>query len=387
MTDTQEATRAPLAPVGFWSLPRWLNEPLRLLQKALSLAASISGMALTIVAMPPAPAWLIPGCILGFLVIYLSVFVHELGHLMGARRGGMTVLRMRVGRLDLQARRRGWSVGWRPKADQRLSGFVLAFADPRGPWRQQHLRFVAGGPLANLLLAMLLGLSALWMAPGVVRGLFTALAACNACLGLANLLPVERKPLVSDGLWWLRWRRGIDTRHPALAFARLMGLACAGTCADEVPETDLLLLESQEQPMPLVAMYIRLKALLIQGRWQEAAALDPPFQAQRMALPELVQRPLYDILRLMNAELAFAEAMASRSAAGLLEDLLPIRLQREYASLWARCLALRAALAGDDQAVAQNLAHGLAHAACSPDLSLEKEEQRLQRHMLQSLRG
>lgn len=385
MADTQDVLDRDQAQAAFWTLPRWINTPLKWLQIALGGAAGVSGMALSMSSLPGTSLWIIPGFITGFVVIYLSLLAHELGHLLGARWSGMVALRMRVGRLDIRLLRNGWKAGWPPRGDKHLGGFVLAFADPRGAWRQQHLCFVLGGPLANLLLAAVTGLAALSMDSLVISGLLLALAACNACLGIANLLPVERTPLVSDGLWLLRWWRGIDVDHPKLAFARLMGLACAGLCADEVPGTDLRLLDAQDQPMPLVALYIRLKALLVQGRWEEAAALDATFQAQRTALPEAMQRPLYDLLRLISAELAFAQAMASRSAAGLFDELLPPRLQREYTSLWARCLALRAALAGDDQACQQHLQRGLAHAVCSPDLSLEKEEQRLQQRMLQSL--
>lgn len=386
MADTQDVVDQDGEQASFWALPRWINTPLKWLQVALGAAAGVSGMALSMLSLPESPVWIIPGFITGFAVIYLTLFIHELGHLLGARRGGMVALRMRVGRLDIRMQRNGFTLGWPPRSDRRLGGFVLAFADPRGSWRRQHIDFVVGGPLANLLFAALTGLVSLWLDSMLISGLLLALAACNACLGVANLLPVERMPLVSDGLWVLRWWRGIDVDHPKLAFARLMGLACAGQCADEVPGTDLRLLEAQDQPMPLVALYIRLKALLVQGSWQEAAALEGTFQAQRTALPEAMQRPLYDMLKLMSAELAFAQAMTNRSAAGLFDELLPPRLQREYTSIWARCLALRAALAGDDQACQQHLQRGLAHAACSPDLSLEKEEQRLQQRMLQSLR-
>lgn len=371
---------------GLWSLPEWLNTPLRMLTIILGGATGALGMALSMLSMPAEPVWIVPGLLLGFVAIYQSIFVHEFGHLLGARLGGMTVMRLRVGRWDFRMRRRGWTFSRQPKHPQKLAGYVMAFADPRGPWRRQHVWFNAGGPLANLVVAGLAGLVSLALEDGPAQGLLLAVAATNACMGVANLLPVQGKlKQVSDGLWMLRWWRGMDAAHPQLAFARLMGLSCSGLCADQVPEEDLQVLESQDSPMPLVALYIRLRALQIQGRWQEAAALDSSFQVQRNALPEALQKVLYDMLRLIGAELAFAQAVASRSALGLFDELLPQRLQREYTSIWARCLAMRAAAAGDQQEFRRQLDRAVAFARLSPDLSQEAEELRMQKHLLELL--
>lgn len=387
MADTGGIAGNGEALRDFWSLPVWLNGLFWLLQFSLSAAAGALAVLLSLLWLPEGAIWNLSGIVAGLVIVYLSVVVHELGHLLAARWAGMTVMRMRVGRLDIRLLRKGCKLGFAPRLQKRLQGFVMAFADPRTPWRRQHMCFVAGGPLANLLLAVLAGALGAWLAPGAAHGVLLAFAACNACMGVANLLPVERKPQVSDGLWLLRWWRGVDIAHPRLAFARLMGAACAGQCADQADPADLHLLEAQGQPMSLLALYIRLRGLLVQGRWAEAAALEAVFQAQRSALPEAMLRPLYDLLRLMETELAFAQAVACKSALGLFDELLPSRLQREYASIWARCLALRAALAGDDGELRRQFARGLEHAALSPDLSMEKEEARIQQGMLQFLRG
>lgn len=387
MAETREIAGDGEVVEGFWSLPGWLNSLLWLLQFALSAAAGALGVLLCVLWLPEGGVWILSGMVASFFLVYLSIVAHELGHLLAARWSGMTVLRMRVGRLDVRMLRNGWRLGWPPRTQKRLQGFVMAFADPRGSWRRQHMYFVAGGPLANLTLALLVGALGMILAPAAAAGVLLAFAACNACVGIANLLPVERKPQVSDGLWLLRWWRGMDVAHPRLAFARLMAAACAGQCADQADPTDLRLLEAQEQPLPLLALYIRLRGLLVQGRWEDATAQHAVFQAQRTALPEAMLRPLYDLLRLMETELAFAQAMASRSDVGLFDELLPRRLQREYASIWARCLALRAALASDDGELRRQLERGLEHAALSPDLSMEKEEARIQQGMLRFLLG
>lgn len=379
--DEQQGASAEL-----WTLPPWINGFLRGLVILLSAATGGLGVALCMLSLPGEPVWILPGILLGVFVIQLSVFLHELGHLLGARLGGMTVLRLRVGRWDFRMQRSGWKFSRQPKSPLKVGGYVMAFADPHGPWRRQHIWFNAGGPLANLIVAALAGLSALWLEPGPLKGVLLAIAATNACVGVANLLPVKGKlKQVSDGLWLLRWWRGMNAAHPQLAFARLMGHSCSGICADQVPEEDLTLLESQEAPMPLVALYIRLRALQIQGRWQEAAALDASFQAQRNALPEALQKVLYDMLRLIGAELTFAQAVASRSALGLFDELLPQRLQREYASIWARCLAMRAAAVGNQQEFHHQLDRAVAFARLSPDLSQETEELRMRKHLLEVL--
>ncbi|WP_152221689.1 site-2 protease family protein [Pseudomonas sp. SCB32] len=386
MADTGNAESHAGEVAGLWELPPVLNEALRMLVYLLGGAAGILGVMLCMLSMPAETVWILPGILAGATVLYLSIFVHELGHLLAARWSGMTVLRMCVRRLDVRLLREGLKVGWRPRYNRRLAGFVMAFADPRGPWRRQQMWFVAGGPLANLAVALLAGAIVLWLEPGPLRGILLAICATNACVGVANLLPVVGRPrVVSDGLWLLRWRRGMDIGHPQLAFARLMGLSCAGTCADEAPEPELRLLESQDQPMPLVALYLRLRALQIQGRWQEAAALEVPFQVLRNALPEALQRPLFDMLRLIGAELAFVAAVSSGSAAGLFDELLPERLKREYASVWARCLAVRAAFGGEREECRRQLARAVASARRSPDLSQETEETRMCERLLEAL--
>lgn len=386
MSDSQELADSSRRE-DFWSLPNWLNGPLCLLQIALGIAATMLSVLLFMLSLPKEPIWIVPGFIVGFSAVFLAVVTHELGHFLAARCCRIVVLRVRIGRWDVRILRSGWKLSRRPRTEPRLGGFVLAFMDPRGSWRRQQLCFVAGGPLANLTLAAVAGLAAMLLAGGAAQGALLALSAANACLGVANLLPAQRKTVISDGLWLLRWWRGLDINHPQLAFMRLMGLACAGKCSDELPEEDLRLLEIQQQPMPLLALYIRLRALLIQGEWQAAMALGVVFQAQRSSLPETTQRALYELLRLIAAELAFAEAMARRDASALSDDLLVPRLRREYAGIWARCLALRAELAGDEGERCRQLALGLEHAANSPDLSLEREESRIQHCMLQSLRG
>ncbi|MFS2125043.1 site-2 protease family protein [Pseudomonas sp. Pseusp97] len=386
MSETGMSQSRICKTAGLWSLPEWLNTPLRMLMIVLGGAAGALGMVLSMLALPTEPVWIVPGLLLGLVAIYQSIFVHEFGHFLGARLGGMTVMRLRVGRWDFRMRRRGWTFSRQPRHPQKLAGYVMAFADPRGPWRRQHVWFNAGGPLANLLVAGLAGLVSLTLEDGPAQGLLIAVAATNTCMGVANLLPVQGKlKQVSDGLWMLRWWRGMDAAHPQLAFARLMGLSCSGLCADQVPEADLQLLESQEAPMPLVALYIRLRALQVQGRWEDAAALDASFQAQRNALPEALQKVLYDMLRLIGAELAFAQAVASGGELGLFDELLPQRLQHEYTSIWARCLAMRAAIAGDQQEFRRQLERAVAFARLSPDLSQETEELRMQQHLLKRL--
>lgn len=370
---------------GLWSLPAWLNGPLRILQVALSFAMSALAVLLCMLGMTGKPIYLPLGLLFGFAMFYLAVVVHELGHLLAARRSGMTVLRMRIGRLDFRALRDGWQTTWRPKGDKRFGGYVLAFADPRGAWRRQSFRFIAGGPLANLLVAGLAALPLLWISGGVIHGIVLAFVATNALMGLANLLPVERAPLASDGLWLLRWWRGLDPSHPDLAFARVMGLGCAGVCADQLPEQELQTLSAQEQPMPLVALYIRLRALTVQGRWPEALALREPFEAQCKTLPAALRPQLFDLLKAIAVELAVGEALVTGDASALKDDLLPPRLQREQGSLWARCLALRAASRGDAPECRRQLELAVAHARQSPDRSQEQEEMRLRERMLAAL--
>lgn len=384
---TAEKTQGTSGVPGIWTLPNWLNWPLGLFQRLLSVATGALGMLACLQGLPGRTIYFPLGMAIGLLLIYVAVAIHEGGHLLAARRAGMVVLQAGVGFVEFRALRKGWRVGWRRQVNKRQGGYVMAFADPRQDWRRQSMGFVVGGPLANLLAAGLGWLLLPYPGGSFSHALLLAFVATNACMGLANLVPARVGALETDGLWLLRWWRGLDPRHPQLAYVRVLGLGCAGVCADQLPAEELQNMQAQAQPLPLLSLFIRLRALMLQDRWQEAVALEQCFVEQRDALAERLRLPLFDLLKLMAAELAFAKAVLGDDAALLADDLLPVRLQRRFGSFWARCLALRALRLGDSERYRQQLDTAVAFAGQSPDLSQEREELRLREHILARLPG
>lgn len=143
---------------------------------------------------------------LGLLVAWLSLFLHELGHVaagmaVGFRFELLTLGMLRVERgLDGRVR-----LGW--NRDLHLAGG----AGGTMPTDTERLSSrsavqVAGGPLASLLLAIAAHLVLLaWPgAPWTARVTLGWLRLLSAVIGLGTLLPIANGPFVNDGLRFLR---------------------------------------------------------------------------------------------------------------------------------------------------------------------------------------
>jgi hypothetical protein len=162
-----------------------------------------------------ADAWLTTedwlGPLLALLpVLYLSAFVHELGHALLGRLAGLRVTSFGIGlgRPFLVFGCRGMRVYLARKG--LLQGVTFLHPDTVSLPSGRLLAFMAGGIIAQLVLA-LLALGAWWLLPWG-RGIWLMTAGLNLLWGLANLLPFQFNagglPLRSDGalmLHVLRW--------------------------------------------------------------------------------------------------------------------------------------------------------------------------------------
>jgi hypothetical protein len=150
------------------------------------------------------------------LWLYPIIFVHESGHLVASWVVGFSFYRFYLGPLKITRTRQGLRLQW--SKDHLFSGAVLC-----APTDDRHLRrrkaiFSAGGPLANLLLAVVAW--RLWFfyyaaccanvtseAPVLVNSL-ALLALFSLGVGLTNLLPFQMQRSASDGLHIWRMLRG-----------------------------------------------------------------------------------------------------------------------------------------------------------------------------------
>jgi hypothetical protein len=236
--------------------------------------------------------------------------------------------------------------------------------------REQMLKMLWGGPGANLAVAATMGAAAWAGMPHPGAWLCLAFGVMNLWLALANLVP-RQKVLPSDGLALLQWWRDADAID--VRYLRLISLSAFGCTADRLPVDDIAALEAQPAPMPLIAMWYRLKALQHRGAWQAVAeqdALDPLLEAMDGAS----RTACADLAALLRTEIAFSAALARRDAAGLYEELLPKRTAWYAPWLPLRCEALRAVLAGDLPRCLRALARSKRHAENAVDRSLPLSE-------------
>ncbi|KDN96986.2 M50 family metallopeptidase [Pseudomonas donghuensis] len=356
-------------------LLRGIHRLLVLLQLAIGIAgfllsALILGESIKVGLQPFSAMFM--ACILGVV----SLCVHEGGHYLGAKWVGMTVLAARVLALEIQPLQRGWKARWsRLGKGQPLAGYVMAAHAPHQPLRRPMLVFTLMGPLLNLLFAGLC-LVLYPLLGGEFAALVLALGVCNLTTGLANLLPTVAPGRVSDGAVFLAWLYKPDEQGQALAGVRLMALGAAGMQAEDLPGADLDHLSTQPMPAPLSALGYRLYARQNQADWAGAVALGKELEAM-LASPSLVLKQCMVLLAILRAELAFSRAMLERDARELHDHLFNEETDWYAPSFRPRCLALRAALAGDANHLAHPVEQAVRLAGNSQDRSQGPREERL----------
>lgn len=314
---------------------------------------------------------------------WLALIIHEAGHYVAARSAGMVVLSAVVFHIEVKPLRRGWRIR-RCRQRKLHSAYVVAVHDPARPLRGQIIRMTAGGPLANLLVAIAVGAFGLPWTSDVWSPLLLAAAVVNAATGLLNLVPSSRG-LGSDGLKLLQWRDRQREHGPDFIFSRLLALVVSGVTVDQLPEDQLEALEAQAAPMPLVALWYRLKAQQHRGDWESAAALQLRFEQLEESLPAEPRHRLADLLAGIRAELAFSRAVRDRDESHLRADLKLELTAWSLPVLRPRCLALRALLEGKTEEGERLLDEAHRLAALSVDRSLVRSEAMIRSQMRAAL--
>ncbi|MDR6671816.1 M50 family metallopeptidase [Xanthomonas sp. 1678] len=203
-------------------------------------------------------------------MLLATLAVHEYGHLLAARGIGMTVYMMKIGPLQMLARRRGWRLRWQ-RGWPGYAGYVMALINPYAALRPQYAVLSAGGPAANLLVALLMGALGLNLGVQARVGAFcVGFAVLNLAVGLANLIPSRTAIGPSDGLYLLGLSRRLDADRPDRVLAQLNGLSCRGITADNLPAERVALLAQDD--WWLFHSWFVLKAAQNRCQWRQAAA-------------------------------------------------------------------------------------------------------------------
>ncbi|MFC4347284.1 site-2 protease family protein [Kordiimonas lipolytica] len=181
-------------------------------------------------------ATIIPLVIISLLIGYfLSILVHELGHMLAGRLVGMRPLAFVVGPFV-----------WSFDKGRQLPSFEVRGFFPGGfayclpehgeqVSRRQYMVFVAGGPIASLLLLVLcaLGLGAL---PALYFFPLMCTLLITAFIGVYNLMPITIAGLHTDGKRFLEALRETAGYRVAVAQFHMSALVIGKTAISSWPD-------------------------------------------------------------------------------------------------------------------------------------------------------
>jgi hypothetical protein len=244
----------------------------------------------------------VPGLLLAIvLAFFLSTAWHEAGHLVAGLLAGFAPSRFIVGPVHIE-----WIDGkarWRFALNLRFFG-GLAGVVPRDVQNLARRRalLVAGGPVANLLLAAVAVPAALHLAgqgagSGIVAYLplvLLFLGLFSALLGLLSLIPSGSAGLHSDGGQLLRiWRGGPPADWDGATWAVAAAMLAGRRLRETAPELlEKLVSLPVEEPELVRGHLIAFSVALDQGDSERAAAHLESAGALVEALAPMI-RPAY----------------------------------------------------------------------------------------------
>ena len=184
------------------------------------------------------PGWFLAGLVLG---LWPNVVLHDAGHLLAGIAAGLRPVALGIGPFRYERTLAGWR-GYRGSALQGIAGFAALLPDGHaGAGRGAQAVMLAGGPLANLLVASICFAAAAALG-GFPRtaGLLWGVGGIALVLGVANLVPFTvAAGWRSDGRTLLDIARHAPDADIHLALQRVVGLSLAGQRPRDWPVTAL----------------------------------------------------------------------------------------------------------------------------------------------------
>ncbi|HET7843644.1 MAG TPA: hypothetical protein VFL14_05810 [Xanthomonadales bacterium] len=276
-------TSSTPAPAADWQPPRWLLTASRL---TIGGATTLAALAVVLVLMAGLSGTrtglgTIAGILAGTWIV--TTAVHELGHWAAAALAGMTTIRLNVLWLAIERRRGGWTFALQEKP-RLLDGYHVAYPDDRRSLRRQLAWHTLGGGLANLALA-LVAVAAIRLSTSPVQyvALFV-LAAWNAAVSVASLLP-SRSGAENDGYQLLRlWRAPMSRADEATL--RIVGAFARGVVESELDGDDVAALAEGTPEQRVTGCTIAVVAALQREDLPAAVVHAATLEAAIDALPE-----------------------------------------------------------------------------------------------------
>lgn len=252
-------------------------------------------------------------------LVWLSVAVHEAGHLLGGFLAGSHALAAAVFWTEFHRERRGWRMRWTRRLRRSPNGWAMACPASNADLRKAAVFLLLGGPLANGVLAAVCVWSVALIDPGPAEHLLMSAFMLNFVGLVANLMPFSTFGHTTDGLRLLALRHVVEDGTPYVASVRLQALSLEGVEAQALPEPLLQPLESADPPWGmLLASWYRIVAARNVGDWALMLERGDTFVATLDAIEDEQARAAWvPLRRQIEAELAFGRAMASADAAPL----------------------------------------------------------------------
>jgi hypothetical protein len=276
------------------------------------------------------------------IALWLQVLVHEAGHALAGLARGMHLIAIGLGPWRLEQARRRWRVR-RASAIAGVGGFaLLSPAAGRVTARRDHVVYLLGGPLANLISAAAV---APWLSVDVapaLLGLGWGSVGFGLLFGAVNLWPFRSGGWRTDGLSLLQlWRKPAETRAE-LQLMALMGLALAGVRPRDWDATQIPTVEPEFDPLLRRSLELtRLGCAIDAGRDEEAGVIAASIAADYASAPDGLRQNQALLMASFAARCAHSEALLAAWLPLADGGLLDMQAQREW--LQAELATLRGA--------------------------------------------
>ncbi len=277
------------------------------------------------------PVWGLIPILLG--LILLAILIHELGHTVGGRLGGFRFIMLTVGPFKVVRENERIHFRWNTSLNM-FGGLALMLPSDETDLKRRMLRYIAGGPLASVLVgtAALLASLAVFSPDGAIgtnRLFMLAFAAgsLNLAIGLIALVPAKSAGFATDGAQLLDLLRGGNRTRRRLMTLTLVATSMNGTRPRALDDALIDRLISADphasDTLQVVAHHYAYLRALDRNAADEAGAHLDAMLAMRDAYPTALQASLFTEAAYYRAthrhDAAAAREMFDRSAKGFTE--------------------------------------------------------------------